>query len=178
MHDGNSPFERNFFAVTKTAEVRRLLFDVFGVVMTVYMNWRNAIALMLQNIILKIKKIKRVNEQTIKNFFSYVSVSAMSSFDLIKDFQLVKKKSWTNKNGFHVCFQNKANVPITIINCCLCLQLTWNVLSLHGNQFLQLVHLFDHSSSGVFFILATFRCHFKYIYWYRILKKEYNFPLS
>lgn len=92
MHDGNSTFERNFFAVTKTAEVWWLLFDVFCVVMTVYMNWENAIALVLQNMILKRKKIKRVNEQTNKNFFSYVSVSAMSSFDLIKDFKLVKKQ--------------------------------------------------------------------------------------
>lgn len=48
-------------------------------------------------------------------------MSAMSSFNLIKEFKLVRKKYEKIKNGFNVCFQNKANVPITIINCGVCL---------------------------------------------------------
>lgn len=31
------------------------------------------------------------------------------------------EKKWINKNDFNVCFQNKANVPITILNCGVCL---------------------------------------------------------
>jgi len=46
--------------------VWRLLFDVFGVVMTVYMNWKHTLALMLRK--KKCKKKNQTNEQT-KNTF-------------------------------------------------------------------------------------------------------------
>lgn len=90
----------------------RLLFDVFGVVMTVYMNWKNTCT----DVTTKKVKKKKSNKQANKKYFSHVSVSAMSSFNLIKEFKLVKKYDKV-KNGFNVCFQNKANVPITIIHC-------------------------------------------------------------
>ncbi len=57
--------------------------------MTVYMNWKkNTLALMLRKKRLKKKSNKRAN----KKYFSHVPVSAMSSFNLIKEFKLVRKK--------------------------------------------------------------------------------------
>lgn len=74
---------------------------------------------MLRN---KKKTVKKIsNQRANKKYFSHVPVSAMSSFNLIKEFKLVRKKYEKIKNGFNVCFQNKANVPITIINCGVCL---------------------------------------------------------
>lgn len=68
----------------------------------------------------KRKKKNQTNEQTKNTFpmFQWVQcpVSTLSRSSNLWE------KIWKNKNGFNVCFQNKANVPITIINCGICLK--------------------------------------------------------
>lgn len=81
---------------------------------------KNTLALMLRQ-----KKFKKVlknqtNKQT-KNTFPMFQWVQCPVSTLSKSSNLWEK-IWKNKNGFNVCFQNKANVPITIINCGVCLK--------------------------------------------------------
>lgn len=72
----------------------------------------------------KKKSVKRKIKQTSKQKILFLCSSECNvQFQPIKEFKLVRKKIWKNKNGFNVCFQNKANVPITIIKCGVCLKL-------------------------------------------------------
>lgn len=79
---------------------------------------KNTLALMLRQ--KKFKKKNQTNKQTKNTFpmFQWVQcpVSTLSRSSNLWE------KIWKNKNGFNVCFQNKANVPITIINCGVCLK--------------------------------------------------------
>lgn len=75
----------------------------------------------------KCKKKNQTNEQTKNTFpmFQWVQCP-VSTYQGVQTCE--KKKIWKNKNGFNVCFQNKANVPITIINCGVCLKLLVSAL--------------------------------------------------
>jgi len=69
--------------------VWRLLFDVFGVVMTVYMNWKHTLALMLRK-----KSVKRKIKQTSKQKILFLCSSECNvQFQPIKEFKLVRKKN-------------------------------------------------------------------------------------
>lgn len=43
------------------------------------------------------KYLKKKNPTSKQNYFSHVPVSAMSSFNLIKEFELVRKRKYENK---------------------------------------------------------------------------------
>lgn len=81
----------------------------------------------------------------------------MSSFNLIKEFKLVRKKYEKKKqqnkikNGFNVCFQNKANVPITIISCGVCLKPSRSILSLQRGG-----NIWEHGCIIYFLPIDTF----------------------
>lgn len=62
------------------------------------------------------KYIKKSNKQTEYTFPMFQWVQCPVS-NLSRSSNLCEKKSWKYKNGFNVCFQNKANVPTTIISC-------------------------------------------------------------
>lgn len=154
MHDGNSPSERNFFAVTKNLRGVAASF-----LMSLVLLWQ---FIWIGKILLHWCYKKRLREKSNKwannnnKKISYVPVSAMSSFNLIEEFKLVRKKNMKKiKNGFNVCFQNKANVPITIISCGVCLKPDRNILSLWNTRQFPIImlifHWIHHETTHVWF---------------------------
>lgn len=148
-----SLWEELFRSHKKLKRCGGFFFDVFGVVMTVYMNWKNTLALMLQK---KIKrKIKQMSkQQQQKNFLC--SSECNVQFQSYRGVQTCEKKNMKKiKNGFNVCFQNKANVPITIISCGVCLKPDRNILSLWNTRQFPIImlifHWIHHETTHVWF---------------------------
>lgn len=67
---------------------------------------------------LEAKKLSRTNNKKRANHFLMFPVSAMSSFNFIKEFKCLWEKSMKKIQMVSMSvFKNKANVPITITNC-------------------------------------------------------------
>lgn len=68
------------------------------------------------------EKKEKSNKSSKQKILFPCSSECNVQFQPYQGVQTCEKKTWKNKNGFNVCFQNKANVPITIINCGVCLK--------------------------------------------------------
>lgn len=138
MHDGNSPSERNFFRSHKNLRgVAASFWCLWCCYDSLYELDSNTLALMLQKIKERKKRKNQANGQntTTKNTFPMFQWVQCPVSTLSRSSNLWEKKIWKNKNGFNVCFQNKANVPITIINCGVCLKLEFAV-TCNGRKYL------------------------------------------